>query len=290
LIAHAPTMSKPLRARQKLGKYRIVRRLGEGGFANVYEAMDTIEGLRVALKIPHDHLVTPSVLGDFRNEVRLTAKLDHPHILPIKDASIIEGRFVIAMPLGERTLHDRLRSRMAIGTALELAEQILEAVAYAHRQRIVHCDIKPENVVLFPDGRLRLTDFGIAKVARNTLRGSGTGTVGFMAPEQAMGKPSLRSDVFSLGLVLYRMLSGHWPEWPFDWPPAGYHRLRGRVHPDMIALLKRAIDPDPRKRFRDADQMHRAFTKAATKVRRQLARRRSAADSRTERRGTTKRG
>jgi serine/threonine protein kinase len=96
---------------------------------------------------------------------------------------------------------------------------MIEAVAYAHRQRIIHCDIKPENFILFPDNRLRLTDFGIARVAQNTVAGSGSGTVGYMAPEQAMGKPSMRSDVFSLGLVIYRMLTGQLPEWPFEWPP-----------------------------------------------------------------------
>lgn len=259
VIAPARTFVKPLRARQRLGKYRIERRLGEGGFANVYKAMDTIEGIRVALKIPHAAHVTEEVLQDFRNEVRLTARLEHPHILPLKDASIIDERFVIAFPLAERTLDDRLRNRIALKTALDYLDQILDAVAYAHRNRIVHCDIKPDNVLLFSDNRIRLTDFGIAKVAQKTLRGSGTGTVGFMAPEQAMGKPSPRSDVFSIGLVACRMLTGHWPEWPFDWPPPGHARLKNRVHPDLVAWLKKSVDLDPRKRFKDADQMRNAF-------------------------------
>ena len=271
------TSNRPLRARQLLGKYRIERRLGEGGFATVYRAMDTIEGIRVALKIPHASLVNSEVLSDFRNEVRLTARLEHPNILPLKNAAFIDDRFVISFPLGERTLDDRLRNRMSLTTALDYASQMLEAAAYAHRLRIIHCDIKPENLIIFPGNRLRLTDFGIAKVAQKTVRGSGTGTVGYMAPEQAMGKPSLRSDVFSLGLIIYRMHSGQWPEWPYEWPPPGFQRLRGRIHPDLIAFMRRAIEPSPRKRFRDADQMLSAFLKIKPRVVRHANKRRTIA-------------
>ena len=232
----------------------------------VYQAMDTIEGIRVALKIPHPQVVNECVLKDFRHEVRLTARLDHPHILPLKDASFIDDRFVIVSQLGEKTLAERLRRRMALETALEYAGQMLEAVAYAHRQNIVHCDIKPENLILFTGNRLRLGDFGIAKVAQRTIKGSGSGTLGFMAPEQAMGRPSLKSDVFSLGLIIYRMLSGHWPEWPYDWPPPGYQQLRRRAHPELIAFLQRSIDPNPRKRFRDAEQMLNAYRRLRTRA------------------------
>lgn len=265
-----------LRARQKLDKYRIERRLGTGAFATVYQAMDQIEGIRVALKIPHETILDDQVLKDFRQEVRLTAKLEHPHILPLKNASFIDGQFVIVLPLGEKTLADRLTKRMSLKRALDFGEQLLDAVAYAHRERIVHCDIKPENVILFPGNQLRLSDFGIAKVAQKTLRGSGTGTVGYMAPEQAMGRPSLRSDVFSLGLILYRMLSGHWPEWPYEWPPAGYHRIRWRLHPEMISVLRRAMEFSPTRRYRDADQMLSAFCKAKSKALRHAEARRSA--------------
>lgn len=263
-----------LRARQRVGKYRIEGRLGDGGFAHVYRAMDTIEGVRVALKVPHAELITDEVLRDFRNEVRITAKLDHPNILPLKDASIIEGRFVLTYPLGERSLTDRLQKRMSVSTALDLAEQMLEALAYAHAQRIVHCDVKPDNVILFKDNRLRLADFGIAKVAQNTLKGRGTGTLGHMAPEQAMGKPSKRSDVFSAGLIIYRMLTGKWPEWPYEWPLPGHERLRGKVHPEMVRFLKRSLDVSQRKRYRDGEQMLDAFEVARRATERYLARKR----------------
>ena len=207
-----------LRVRQKLGKYVIERRLAEGPFANVYRALDTIEGVRVAIKVPHPHLVNQDLLDDFREEVRLMARLDHINILALKDASLIDGHFVIALPLGQKTLGDRLQTRMGLKTAVGFAEQMLDAVAYAHENRIIHCDLKPENFLIFDESHLRLADFGIARVARRTIQGSGWGTLGYMAPEQAMGKPSFRSDVFSLGLILYRMLSGDFPIGPTTGP------------------------------------------------------------------------
>lgn len=263
-------MSPPvtLKARKKLGKYRIERKLAEGGFAAVYRAFDTIEGIRVALKIPHASLMTGSVLDDFRKEVRLTAKLEHPNILPLKNASFIDSVFVIAFPLGEKSLDDRLKSRMSTETALDFSEQLLSAVAFAHQHRIVHCDIKPENVIMFDGNRLKLTDFGIAKVAQKKLKGSGTGTVGYMAPEQAMGRPTYRSDVFSVGLIMYRLLTGEWPEWPYHWPPPGFAKLRRRAHPDLIAFIQRAIDPVAKKRFRDAVHMLNAFRRLRARIRR----------------------
>jgi serine/threonine protein kinase len=263
-----------LKVRQKVGKYRIERRLGAGGFANVYAAMDTIEGIRVALKVPHASVVDDSVLKDFRNEVRLAARLEHPNILPLRFAGFMDERFVIVFQLGETTLSDRITKRLSLQSILDYGQQMLEATAYAHRSKIIHCDIKPENFILFEGNRLKLADFGIAKVAQKTVRGAGTGTIGYMAPEQAMGKPSFRSDVFSLGLILCRMLSGHWPEWPYEWPPKGIARMRQRLHPDMVAVIRRAMDVNPRKRFRDADQMLDAFMKARRKTDRLVATRR----------------
>jgi serine/threonine-protein kinase len=248
-----------IRARQKLGKYRIERKLGEGGFAAVYSAVDMIEGVRVALKIPFPQYVDKGTLEDFRREVRLVARLNHPNILPLKNAEFIDGQLIVVFPLGDRSLADRLQHRLSTPLALDFVEQILDAVAYAHERRIIHCDIKPENLILFPDNRLLLTDFGIAKVARRTIQGSGSGTVGYVAPEQAMGRPSFRSDVFSIGLISYRMFGGHWPAWPFHWPPPGFVRVCSQLNPTVVDLLRRSLEIDPRKRFRDAVQMLSSF-------------------------------
>jgi serine/threonine-protein kinase len=252
----------PLRRRQRLGQFRIESRLGTGGFADVYKAYDTVEGIRVALKVPHENQIGSTAVAQFRTEVRLVAKLDHPGILPIKTAGTIDGRFVIVTPLATESLGDRMGRRIARSTVLDYAEQLLDALAYAHRRRVVHCDVKPENLLLFPENRLRLADFGLARVAFRTLQASGSGTVGYLAPEQALGKPSLRSDVFSAGLVLWHLSSGKLPEWPFEWPYPGLERLERGWSKEWIAMLRKAITVDERKRHADAGQMLRALRRA----------------------------
>lgn len=264
-----------LKARQRLGKYRIDRRLGFGGFATVYAATDTIEGLKVALKIPHAEVIDDDVLEDLRREVRIAVRLEHPARLSLRFAGFYEERFIISFPLGTETLLERLSRRMSLVNGLHLAGQMVEAVAHAHRQKVIHCDIKPENFILFPQNVIRLSDFGIARVAQTTVSGNGTGTVGYMAPEQEMGHPSFRSDVFSLGLLLCRMFSGQWPEYPFEWPTPGHSRLRQKLHPDLLAVIRRAIEWNPRKRFRDADLMLTAFRPAKRRTLHRKSRRSS---------------
>ena len=151
-----------------LGKYRIESKLGDGGFATVYRAFDTLEGIRIALKVPYPHLVSPEWTEDFRREIRINAQLRHPHVLPVKNAEMVEGGLVVAYPLGDRTLQDRLRSRMSLPTAIEYVQQLLSAVAYAHSRKVMHCDIKPENLILFDD-HLMLSDFGLAKISALSL-------------------------------------------------------------------------------------------------------------------------
>lgn len=272
-----------IRIRQRLGKYRIDRRIGEGGFAVVYQATDTIEGIRVALKIPHTNTVTKDLLERFRQEVRLAASLDHPNIVALKNAEFIDDHFVVAFPLAEGSLADRLRHRITIRKALDISEQMLSGVAHAHEHNVIHCDIKPENLLINKDGQVLLTDFGLAKSAMQTITASGSGTVGYIAPEQAVGKPSFRSDVFSMGLVMYRMMAGQVPGWPYDWPSPGYERLRRLVHPNMIEIIRRAIELNPRKRYADGCQMLAAFQRAKPKALRfkqgQAKRRKTGSDS-----------
>jgi eukaryotic-like serine/threonine-protein kinase len=248
-----------LRARQKLGKYRIERRISDGPTAAVYQALDSIQGVRVALKIPHQSAMNDYFLADFKREARLAPRLEHPNILPIRDASFIDGHFVIAMPLGELSLTDRMRRRLSTDTALSFTEQALAAVAHAHNSSVIHCDIKPDNFIVFPDNQLKLTDFGFSKVAEHTLRASGSGTVGYIAPEQAVGRPMFQSDVFSLGLVIYELFSGYLPEWPYDWPPRGIQSLRRRLKPSLVDWLQRAIQARPEKRYKNAARMYREF-------------------------------
>ena len=262
-----------IRVGQRLGKYRLKRRLARGGFADVFEAFDTLERVTVALKIPLAEQLTPELRADFEREIQVSAKLQHPNIIGLKNADEIDGVLTLAYPMGERSLDQRLRNRMSLTTILDYSEQMLEALAYAHEQRIVHCDVKPDNLLLFADGSLRLCDFGLAKPCVNTMLASSSGTVGFVAPEQAMGRPSARSDVFSAGLIIYRMLSGSLPHWPYEWPFEGRDRVR-RQAPDMIPLLQRAIQVDARRRFRDAVQMLTAFLAAKKLTVRRMDKRR----------------
>lgn len=264
-----------LRVGSRLGKYRLDRRIGRGGFADVYAATDTLLSLKVALKIPNAHWVSEDLVDEFRREAKMLSRLEHPNILPIRDASFIDGFLVIVTPLATRTLDDRLRKRMRFETAFDYAAQLLDGVAYAHDNGVIHCDIKPENIFIFDEDQLRLGDFGIAKAAQKTISGSGTGTLGYMAPEQAMGKPSTRSDVFSIGLIAYRMFAGKWPEYPFEWPFPGAARIRRRVHADLIGIIRKSLSVKPRERFADAGKMADAWEKSRLKAFRYVNRQRA---------------
>jgi serine/threonine-protein kinase len=256
-----------LRARQKIGKYRILGRVASGPIADVYRAYDTIQNIKVALKIPKEDDVTGH--EEFLHEVRVQTRLRHPNILPVLNASYIDGHFVIAMELGGESLADRIERRTSTGLALDLAGQGLAALAHAHDHNIIHCDIKPENFILFAGNHVKLGDFGFAKLSLRTLKASGSGTIDYIAPEQAMGRPKFQSDVFSMGLVLYRMFSGKLPEWPFEWPMAGYDRLSARIRPELIEVLRKAIQLDPLKRYRDAVQMQSDFERSQSHARKQ---------------------
>ncbi len=245
----------------------------------MYRAQDTIQKIKVALKIPKADDDTGH--EEFIHEVQVATKLRHPNILSVMNASYIDDHFVIAMELGEESLADRIERRISTARALDLAGQALASMAHAHAHKIIHCDIKPENFILFPDNQLKLADFGFAKLNLRTLKASGSGTIDYIAPEQAMGRPKFQSDVFSLGLVIYRLLSGRLPEWPFEWPLKGYDKLTARVRPELVDVLRNAIQLDPKCRYRDAVQMQAAFGKAQSHVRKQ---------KRAKRKGVTRRG
>ncbi|NIV17343.1 MAG: protein kinase [Woeseiaceae bacterium] len=256
-----------LRARQKFDKYRIIGRIASGPLADVYRAYDTIQKMHVALKIPRtDGDITREEL---LHEVQVATKLKHPNILSVLNASYIQDKFVIVMDLGTESLAERIERRISTARAMDLAGQGLAALAFAHEHKIIHCDIKPENFILFPGNQMRLADFGFAKLSLRTLKASGSGTIDYIAPEQAMGRPKFQSDVFSMGLVLYRLFSGKLPEWPFEWPLPAYDRLKSRLRPEFVDMLKKSIQLDPAKRYRDATQMLAAFERASSHARRQ---------------------
>ncbi len=257
---HRRHATSSLRIGRRLDQYRLQSRLGEGGFATVYAAFDTVQQRQVAIKIPDGRYVANTqTLDDVWREVRIMGSLQHSNILPLDDARLIDGHFVMVFPLGEETLADRLCRRLSRSTAVDFACQMIAAVAHAHGQSVLHRDIKPENFILFPANKLCLTDFGLARIERGRHDESASGTLGFIAPEQAMGRPSFRSDVFSLGLVIYRMLAGELPEYPFEPPLPGFNRLRRGLSRDFVSLIRKAIDPTPSRRFRDAAAMNNAL-------------------------------
>ncbi|MCM2374737.1 serine/threonine-protein kinase [Aporhodopirellula aestuarii] len=252
--------SRRLRAGTRLDKYRLVRRLGEGGFAVVFQAHDTIEDRSVALKLPD---LTNDALSqsfdDVQREVRIMAGLSHPNVLPLKDARYIDGQFVMVFPLGEESLHDRLCRRLSRVTAVDYIRQMTASLAHAHENNVLHRDLKPENFILFPGNRICLTDFGLARNQTRRHAVSASGTLGYIAPEQAMGKPTFRSDVFALGLIVYRMLAGALPEYPFEPPLPSYAKFRKGLNQDFVDWVRKAIHPTPSKRFRDGVAMHNAL-------------------------------
>ena len=201
--------------------------------------------------------------------MHVATKLRHPNILSVLNASYIGDYFVIAMELGEESLADRIERRISTARAMDIAGQALAALAHAHEHNVIHCDIKPENFILFPGNQLKLADFGFAKISLRTLKASGSGTIDYIAPEQAMGRPKFQSDVFSLGLVLYRLFAGKLPEWPFNWPMIGHERLMARIRPEFAAMLRKAIQLDPAKRYTNAIQMQAEFDRLHVRARKQ---------------------
>src|SRR5918998_3043917 len=200
------------------GRYRILRKLGSGGMANVYLAEDEDLGRQVAIKILNDrHAADDQFVERFRREAKNAAGLSHPNIVQIYDRGEAEGTYYIAMEyLGGRTLKEAVADRqpLPIREAIDYARQILAALRFAHRNGIVHRDIKPHNVLVDSEGRVKVTDFGIARAGgtQMTEAGSIIGTAQYLSPEQARGSPvDQRSDIYSLGVVLYELLTGKLP-------------------------------------------------------------------------------
>ncbi len=206
-------------------RYLIERELGRGGMATVYLAHDLRHDRHVALKVLHPELAHAVGPARFLREIRTTARLQHPHILPVFDSGEADGQLWYAMPYVEgESLRARLghQPKLPIEEALHIASEVADALAYAHERGIIHRDVKPENILL-SGGHALVADFGIARAVGQTegdkLTGTGLalGTPAYMSPEQAAGSGALdgRSDQYSLGCVLYEMLAG---EQPFTGP------------------------------------------------------------------------
>jgi eukaryotic-like serine/threonine-protein kinase len=254
------------------GRYRILRKLGTGGMANVYLAEDEVLGRRVAIKILNDrHAGDDQFVERFRREAKNAASLSHPNIVSIYDRGEAEGTYYIAMEyLDGRSLKELIVARgpAPIHLAVDYARQILAAIRFAHRHGIVHRDIKPHNVLVDGEGRLKVTDFGIARagVSQMTEAGSIIGTAQYLSPEQAKGAPvDQTSDLYSVGVVLYELLTGVVP-FSGDTPveiamkhlstvPEAPSTKRADIPRDLDMVVMRALAKDPSERYQSAEEM-----------------------------------
>ena len=210
---------------QIIGKYKILKTIGSGGFGTVYLADDTWINKKVALKVPHKQGVD---FGELLREARLLAALDHPNIVGIVTAEKQENVFFIVMDFvpGE-TLEDIVSREGALDVtlALDYTCQICNAVDHAHRQNVLHRDLRPSNILVSENGQLKVADFGTSRFLEIAAHGSTViGSPPYMAPEQFRGEAVFASDIYSLGVTMYQMLTG---VLPYDTPsPADLERLR----------------------------------------------------------------
>jgi serine/threonine-protein kinase len=256
-----------LRKGSRLGKYQLERRLGRGSFAEVWRARDRVEHRHVALKVTHSEAVEEWGRDAIEHEARIAGRLHHDNIMAVRNADWIDGRFVIATDLAVANLEGYRRARRSGRVALHVIRQIAAGLAYAHSQRVLHRDVKPENILVFADGRAVLGDFGASRFSKGATRTyTEAGTLGYMAPEQAYGRVRFTSDVFSLGLIAYELLTGVLPTWPFDWPPEGYRRFADRVPEPVRPVLRKAAEFDPGRRYANAGAFAEALEKAFARV------------------------
>ncbi len=204
-----------LRRGSKLGKYRLDRLLGRGAFSEVWKARDTVENHPVALKVALPETVAAFPRDALEREARIASSLRHPNIVRVYNADWIDGRFIIATELALTSLDTYARGRRSGKVVLEVIRQTAAGLAHAHEKRVLHRDVKPDNILILPGGRAALCDFGASRFSKGATREyTEAGTLGYIAPEQAYGRVRFASDVFSLGLIAYELLTGALPSWP----------------------------------------------------------------------------
>jgi eukaryotic-like serine/threonine-protein kinase len=255
------------------GRYRLEEQVGSGGMSSVYRAFDPTLERHVAIKLMHRDISSDAdQLERFRREARAVAQLNHPHVVTVIDAGEDDGAPYIVFEYVEgETLKDRIRrlGRLPVAEAVAYAVEIGRALECAHEHMLVHRDVKPQNVLIDPDGRAKVTDFGIARSLEAqglTATGRVLGTTDYVSPEQALGhEVTAQSDIYSLGIVLYEMLTG---EAPFQAdtqvavamkhvrePLPDVQRRRPEISAALAAVVERATAKETRNRYATVSEM-----------------------------------
>ncbi|HUG34617.1 MAG TPA: protein kinase [Anaerolineales bacterium] len=264
-------------------RYQLLEQLGTGGMSNVYRARDLMLERSVAIKILHeDYSKDQSFQDRFRQEARAAANLSHPNIVTVHDFGFDFGQLFIVMeyvPGKDLKSILRQRGRYTVDEAIPLIVQACAGLGYAHRAGLVHCDVKPHNMIVMPDSRLKVTDFGIARALSTILPDERAdvvwGSPQYFSPEQAVGEPpSPASDVYSLGVVLYEILTG---ALPFNAPtseelarmhlqdqPIPISEYIPDVAPALEQIVMKVLSKEPAARYRTADQLGRVLLKFGT--------------------------
>ena len=265
------------RAGQQLGHYRLIRQLGRGGFADVYLGEHLYLNTKVAIKVLQTHLAEND-LPDFIREARTIASLSHPHIIRVLDFGQEDNIPYLVMEYAPNGTLRQLfpkGTRLPVATILPYVRQVAEALDYAHQRRLIHRDVKPENMLLGPNMDVLLSDFGIALITQTTREQSRhevVGTAAYMSPEQLQGRPQPASDQYALGIVVYEWLAG---DLPFRGtftevasqhvlaPPPPLRQKIPDISYDIEAVIQAVLAKDPQRRFASASAFANALEQAS---------------------------
>ncbi len=277
-----------------LGRYELRRRIAQGGMSEVYLAYDRRVRRQVAIKVLYGRDV--SFVRRFEREALAVGALSHNHILPLYDFGEQTPWYYLVMPYVEGgTLRDYLlkRKQLPLEEAASFVDQIAAALQYAHDSKVVHRDVKPSNILLRSDGYAYLVDFGLAKALMGaeslTSDGAMVGTPEYMAPEQSNGESDYRSDIYSLGVILYQMLTGRVPfmaESPvaislkhIQSAPIAPSELNSEIPPMIEEVILKAMAKDPAERYQQAQELSNAYWKALQQERARLQSETAASDT-----------
>ena len=267
ILLISPGMSRrksEFRLRQRVGKFRLERRAERTPLWEMFHATDTVMGVPVVLRIPERQLVTRAFLNQFREDNAQIAAIDHPGILHLRDASLIDGRLLIASPPGLESLQERLTRRVSVETAVRLCDQLLNTMVSVHRQRVVHGNLHAENLILFADGTLRIAGFALSRALTQSARRC-RGIAPRLDPAvHGLAPDSIRWDTHCTARVCYRLLAGRSLEEASEGTLS--LSVSRRIPVCTIRWLERATSPQHSRSYVDLGTLQRSWqrVRAAT--------------------------